>query len=82
MFTFLLIPSLRLPAVYPAIVADVVLALIVVTYAVWNGSEGSFKLTGWLLLAGAALGFWGFLNSASVALGGKPTPPLGPPLVR
>jgi hypothetical protein len=82
MFTFLLIPSLRLPAVYPAIVADVVLALIAVTSAVWNGSEGAFKLTGWVLLAGAGLGFYGFLNASSVALGGRPTPPLGPPLVR
>ncbi len=82
MFTFLLIPSLRLPAVYPAIVADVVLALIAVTAAVWNASEGGFKVTGWVLLAGAGLGFWGFLHVASVALGGKPTPPLGPPLVR
>jgi hypothetical protein len=82
MFTFLLIPSLRLPAVYPAIVADVVLALIAVTSAVWNGSAGTFKLTGWLLLAGAGLGFWGFLHTSSMALGGRPTPPLGPPLVR
>ncbi|HEY2704359.1 MAG TPA: GPR1/FUN34/YaaH family transporter [Candidatus Dormibacteraeota bacterium] len=82
MFTFLLIPSLRLPAVYPAIVADVVLALIAVTAAVWNGSAGGFKLTGWVLLAGAGLGYWGFLHVASLALGGKPTPPLGPPLVR
>lgn len=82
MFTFLLVPTLRLPAVYPAIVADVVLALIVVTAAVWNASAGSFKLTGWVLLVGAGLGFWGFLNSASVALGGRPTPPLGPPILR
>ncbi|MGH7750571.1 MAG: GPR1/FUN34/YaaH family transporter, partial [Candidatus Dormibacteria bacterium] len=52
MFFALLIPSLRLPAVYPAIVADVVLALIVVTAAVWNNSENSFKLTGWILLGG------------------------------
>ncbi len=59
-----------------------VLALIVVTAAVWNASADSFKLTGWVLLVGAGLGFWGFLNSASVALGGRPTPPLGPPILR
>ena len=82
MFFFLLIPALRLPAVYPAIVAVVVLALIAVTSAVWNASENTFKLTGWLLLAGAFLGFWGFLNNASVSLGGKPTPPMGPALMK
>jgi succinate-acetate transporter protein len=82
MFTALLIPALRLPAVYPAIVADVVLVLIIVTAAVWNASEDSFKLGGWVLLLGALLGFVGFLNNASVSLGGKPTPPLGPPILK
>ena len=82
MFFFLLVPSLRLPAVYPAIVADVVITLIVVTLAVWNASANSFKLGGWVLLAGAALGFVGFLNNASVSLGGPPTPSLGPPIVK
>lgn len=82
MFFALLIPALRLPAVYPAIVADVVLVLIIVTAAVWNASEDSFKLGGWVLLFGALLGFVGFLNNASVSLGGKPTPPLGPPILK
>jgi uncharacterized protein len=80
MFFFLLLPSLRLPATYPAIVAVVDLALIVVTLAIWNGSTGLFKLTGWIVLFGAALGFSGFLNAASVSLGGPASPPLGPPL--
>jgi succinate-acetate transporter protein len=82
MFFFLLVPSLRLPAVYPAIVADVVITLIVVTLAVWNASANSFKLGGWVLLAGAALGFVGFLNNASVSLGGPPSPSLGPPIIK
>ncbi|TMD91854.1 MAG: hypothetical protein E6I76_18510 [Chloroflexi bacterium] len=82
MFTALLIPALRLPAVYPAIVADVVLVLIIVTAAVWNTSEDSFKLGGWVLLFGALLGYVGFLINASVSLGGKPTPPLGPPIIK
>jgi hypothetical protein len=82
MFFFLLIPSLRLPAVYPAIVTDVVITLIVVTVAVWNTSANSFKVGGWVLLAGAVLGFVGFLNNASVSLGGPPSPSLGPPIVK
>jgi len=80
MFTFLLIPALRLPAAYPAVIAVVILALIVVTLAVWNASTGLFQLTGWVLLLGAGLGFWIFLHNASLALGGPASPPLGPPL--
>jgi succinate-acetate transporter protein len=82
MFFFLLIPSLRLPALYPAIVADVVLALITVTLAIWNASTGMFTLTGWILLVGAGMGFWVFLNNASQSLGGPASPSLGPPIVK
>jgi uncharacterized protein len=82
MFTFLLIPALRLPVAYPAVIAVVILALIVVTLAVWNASSGLFQLTGWMLLFGAGLGFWIFLNNASVALGGPASPSLGPTLIK
>ena len=78
MFFFLLIPSLRLPAVYPLIVAVVDLALIVMTLAIWNASLEAFKLTGWLVLLGAALGSWGFLNSTWVSLAGRASPRSGP----
>jgi len=82
MFFFLLIPALRLPLAYPAIVALVDIALITVTLAAWNGSLNMFTLTGWILLVDAGIGFIVFLNNASQSLGGPASPSLGPALMK
>jgi uncharacterized protein len=81
LFFFLLIVSLRLPLIYPAIVAFVVVALVLAAIGGEGGSTGAFNAAGVVILVFAALGFYAFLSSGSVALGGKSLP-LGRPIIR
>lgn len=82
LFFFLLIVSLRLPLVYPLIVALVVLALILVIIGILTSSTAPSKAAGLVVLGFALLGYYAFLNLCSVALGGRPFPPLGRPPIQ
>jgi succinate-acetate transporter protein len=79
---FLLIPCLRLPAIYPAIVGLVVVALVLATLGAWFGLGALIVAAGWVVLLFTALGFWAFLNVSATALGAKAFLPLGPPLLK
>ncbi len=81
MFFFLLIVSLRLPLIYPLIVALVVVALVLAAIGAESGSISALNAAGVVILVFAALGFYAFLGSGLVALGGKALP-LGPPVIR
>lgn len=81
LFFFLLIVSLRLPLVYPLIVAFVVVALVLAAIGAEGNSTGALNAAGVVILVFAALGFYAFLSSGFVALGGKALP-LGRPMIR
>lgn len=83
-FFFLLITMLRLPVIYPAIVALVVVAVTLVIFGVeFAGSATTlFQAAGASVIAFCALGLAVFLHIGSTSLGGPPFPPLGAPLVR
>jgi succinate-acetate transporter protein len=81
LFFFLLIVSLRLPLIYPVIVGIAVVALVVATIGAEGGSTGALNIAGVLILVFGALGFYAFLSSGFVALGGKALP-LGRPIIR
>ncbi|HLI38043.1 MAG TPA: GPR1/FUN34/YaaH family transporter [Streptosporangiaceae bacterium] len=73
---------LKLPAVYGAILALVVVALALLSAGFWTGTASLVTAGGAAVLAFSALGYWAWLNVASVAGGGPDRPPLGPPLLR
>ncbi|GAB2998558.1 GPR1/FUN34/YaaH family transporter [Amycolatopsis acidiphila] len=78
LFLFLLVPCLRLPAVYPAVVALVVVALALSAAAVHTGNTDLLTVAGYVILAFAFLGFCAFVNVGLTAMGAKrPFPPLG-----
>jgi succinate-acetate transporter protein len=74
LFTFLFIPCLRLPRIYPFTVLLIIIALSL-------AAAGAFTIAGYLALAFSFLGFWASINVALGSLGAKPFPPLGKPLV-
>lgn len=74
LFSFLFIPCLRLPVMYPLIVLLIVIALSL-------AAAGMFVLAGYFALTFSFLGFYASVNVANVAMGGKASPPLGSPLV-
>lgn len=78
LFLFLLVPCLRLPAVYPAVVALVVAALALAAASLHTGNSELLTVAGYLILTFAFLGFCAFLNVSLTAMGAKrPFPPLG-----
>ncbi|HVV11037.1 GPR1/FUN34/YaaH family transporter [Amycolatopsis sp.] len=82
LFLFLLIPCLRLPAVYPAVVALVVAACALAAAAAHTGDANLLKAAGYVILVFALLGFCAFVNVGLTAMGAKrPFPPLGRPPV-
>ncbi|MEU0514239.1 GPR1/FUN34/YaaH family transporter [Amycolatopsis sp. NPDC006125] len=82
LFVFLLVPCLRLPAVYPLIVGLVVAALALAATALHVGDATLFEFSGYVVLAFAALGFYAFVNVGLTAMGARePFPPLGRPLL-
>ena len=82
LFMFLLVPSLKLPAVYPAIVGLVVVALALAATALQVGDATLLEWAGYVTLAFAFLGFYAFVNVGLTAMGArKPFPPLGKPLM-
>lgn len=83
LFAFLLIPCLRLPAMYPTIVALVVAALALAAAAVHTGVTELLAVAGYVILTFAFLGFCAFVNVGLTAMGArKPFPPLGRPVLR
>lgn len=82
LFLFLLVPCLRLPAVYPAVVALVVAALALAAAALHTGVTELLTIAGYIILTFAFLGFYAFVNVGLTAMGAKkPFPPLGRPLI-
>lgn len=83
-FSLLTIASLRLPAIYPAIIGLVVVALCLVAAAYMSTPVDAdlLQAAGYVVFAFAGLGASVFLTVASVSLGGRPFPPLGPPVIR
>ncbi|WP_236792818.1 GPR1/FUN34/YaaH family transporter [Amycolatopsis sp. GM8] len=82
LFLFLLIPTLRLPAIYPAVVGLVVVALALAATGARTGDVNILKAAGYVILVFSLLGFCAFVNVALTAMGAKrPFPPLGPALV-
>jgi uncharacterized protein len=81
---FLLIPVLRLPLVYIGVIVFVIVALTLVILGLeYPGSVTTFDhLAGIAIFIFAGLGAWGFLNVGTIAMGGPPLPPLGPPLLK
>ncbi|HVW42576.1 MAG TPA: GPR1/FUN34/YaaH family transporter [Amycolatopsis sp.] len=82
LFLFLLVPSLRLPTVYPAIVGLVVAACAVAAAAIRLGNTDLLKASGYIILVLALLGFYAFVNVGLTAMGAtRAVPPLGRPIV-
>ncbi|MTD56217.1 GPR1/FUN34/YaaH family transporter [Amycolatopsis pithecellobii] len=82
LFLFLLVPTLRLPAIYPAVVALVVAALALAAAGAATGDANLLKAAGYVILLFALLGFCAFVNVGLTAMGAKrPFPPLGRALV-
>jgi succinate-acetate transporter protein len=76
----LALATVRLPVAYTAVVGLVVLALVLLIFGTLGPNATLVKIAGWVTLAFAALGLYLFLNTASLATGGKGMP-LGRPLV-
>jgi Predicted membrane protein len=76
----LLVATLRLPMSFSLLFALVDLALILVLLATVNGSSGLQKLAGIVVFAFVLVGFYLFVNVASLATGGTALP-LGKPLM-
>ena len=76
----LLVATPRLPLAFSVLFALVDLALIVVLLSTINASTGLQKLGGIVVFAFVAVGFYLFVNVASLATGGKALP-LGKPLI-
>ena len=74
LFFFLFIACLRLPRIFPLIVILIVAALAL-------AAAGMFAIAGYLALTFSFLGFYAWLNVAQTAMGAKPFPPLGKPLL-
>jgi hypothetical protein len=78
LFLFLLLPCLLLPAVYPAVVGLVVVALALAAASVHTGNADLMKAAGYVTFVFAALGFYAFVNVGLTAMKAKrPFPPLG-----
>ncbi len=82
LFAFLLIPCLRLPAIYPVVVGLVVAALALAAASLHTGVGELLTVASYIILTFAFLGFCAFVNVGLTAMGAKrPFPPLGKPLI-
>ena len=77
----LTVATLRLPLAYTLVLALVVVALVLRTFAVLNNSTSLDHIAGIVVFAFAALGVYLFVHVASVALGSAGLP-LGRPVLR
>jgi len=76
----LTLATLRLPVAYTALFGLIDLALLLVLIGTANGSSGTLKVAGYVVLLFAALGVYLFFSTVSQATGGKAMP-LGKPLM-
>jgi succinate-acetate transporter protein len=76
----LTLATVRLPVAYTAVVGLVVIALVLLIFGTTGADATLIKAAGWVTLVFAALGTYLFLNTASLATGGRGYP-LGRPIV-
>lgn len=81
LFLLLVIPCLKLPAVYPLAVALVFVANALAASAVFTSSPNLLIAAGAVALTFAFLAFYAWVNVALKAMGSKALPPLGPQLL-
>jgi uncharacterized protein len=79
--TMLVLGSLRLPVIFPALFAIVDVALLLNLLGIIQASPDLTKAAGWVTLGFTAIAVYLFLSSAFHATGGKEFP-LGKPLLR
>jgi uncharacterized protein len=77
----LTLATLRLPSAFTAVFVLIDAALLLLLLGTVNASSGLLKTAGYVVLAFAAIGVYLFVNSLSLATGGKALP-LGPPILR
>jgi succinate-acetate transporter protein len=82
LFALLVIPCLKLPAVYPLAVFLVFVACSLAASSAFTGSENLSIAAGATALTFAFLAFWAWVHVALKAMGGPAMPPLGPPVLR
>jgi uncharacterized protein len=80
-FFFLLVGTLRLPAIYTALLALVVLAFVLLIIGTLSPSTTATKVGGVVVLAFAVLGIYLFMHACDLALGRRGLP-LGRPTIR
>jgi uncharacterized protein len=78
--TMLVLATLRLPVIFPALFALVDLALLFSLLQVIQNSTAMQKVAGWAALAAAAVGIYLFISSSFHATGGKALP-VGKPVL-
>jgi succinate-acetate transporter protein len=79
--TMLVLATLRLPVIFPALFAIVDVALLLNLLGIIQSSANLTKASGWVTLGFTAVAVYLFLSSAFHATGGKEFP-LGKPLLR
>lgn len=80
-FFFLLAGTLRLPAIYTALLALVVAAFVLLIIGTLSPSTTATKAGGWVVLVFAVIGIYIFIHACDLALGGRGLP-LGRPAIR
>jgi uncharacterized protein len=81
LFLLLVIPCLKLPAIYPLAVALVFAACALAASGVFVNSPNTLTAAGAVALSFAFLAFYAWVNVALKAMGSKVLPPLGPVLI-
>lgn len=81
LFFLLVIPCLKLPAIYPLAVALVFAANALAAAGVFTGSPNVFTAAGAVALSFAFLAFYAWVHVALKAMGSRALPPLGPQVI-
>jgi len=81
LFLLLVIPCLRLPAIYPLAVFLVFVACAFAASGAFTGTENLFTAAGATALTFSFLAFYSWVNVALTAMGVTKVPPLGRPLL-
>jgi succinate-acetate transporter protein len=82
LFLLLVVPVLKLPAVYPLAVFLVFVACALAAAGAFTGSENVFTAAGATALTFSFLAFYAWVHVALKAMGGPALPPLGRPVLR
>lgn len=81
LFLLLVIPCLKLPAIYPLAVALVFAACALAASGVYTSSPNVLTAAGAVALSFAFLAFYAWVHVALKAMGSKTLPPLGPQIL-